>query len=507
MMTMRKPPRWQSWKTNLTSLRVRMIVIPPPQVMMTSRVKTTSLSFRPLETSMMTMRKPPRWQSWKTNLTSLRARMIVIPPPRVMRTSRGTRAVPAKAGRGASAFLARGQVSRKQTTARISEQRQQQQSVASTFSSGARAIGGQREQRYVGAKALATEEKPGITLDNSGKGKRVLVVGGDGYCGWASALHLSARGYEVAIMDNLARRAWDQQLGYDSLTPISSIHKRVAKWKELTGRDITLYLGDICDFEFLSEARKQFEPEHVVHFGEQRSAPYSMLDRERAVYTQVNNVSGTINILYAMKEFTPDCHMVKLGTMGEYGTPNIDIEEGYLDITHNGRTDTLPYPKQGNSFYHLSKIHDSTNMIFAAKTWKLKVTDLNQGVVYGVKTPETSLDEALINRLDYDSIFGTALNRFVIQAAVGHPITVYGKGGQTRGFLDIRDTVRCIQLAIDSPAEAGSMRVMNQFTEQFSVNQLASLVKVAVEYKERCDHQLILPANAWGSSGVSRHFV
>jgi len=478
-----------------------------------------------------------------------------------MRASKGTRAVPAKAGRGASAFLARGQVSRKQTTARISEQRQQQQSVASTFSSGARAIGGQREQRYVGAKALATEEKPGITLDNSGKGKRVLVVGGDGYCGWASALHLSARGYEVAIMDNLARRAWDQQLGYDSLTPISSIHKRVAKWKELTGRDITLYLGDICDFEFLSEAWKQFEPEHVVHFGEQRSAPYSMLDRERAVYTQVNNVSGTINILYAMKEFTPDCHMVKLGTMGEYGTPNIDIEEGYLDITHNGRTDTLPYPKQGNSFYHLSKIHDSTNMIFAAKTWKLKVTDLNQGVVYGVKTPETSLDEALINRLDYDSIFGTALNRFVIQAAVGHPITVYGKGGQTRGFLDIRDTVRCIQLAIDSPAEAGSMRVMNQFTEQFSVNQLASLVKdvgatldldvqitsvpnprieaeehyynaknsklkdlglephllgdaildsllkVAVEYKERCDHQLILPANAWGSSGVSRHFV
>ena len=362
-------------------------------------------------------------------------------------------------------------------------------------------------------------------------------------------------------MDNLARRNWDQQLGYDSLTPIASIHKRVAKWKELTGRDITLYLGDICDFEFLTEAWKQFEPEHVVHFGEQRSAPYSMLDRERAVYTQVNNVSGTINILYAMKEFTPDCHMVKLGTMGEYGTPNIDIEEGYLDITHNGRTDTLPYPKQGNSFYHLSKIHDSTNMIFCAKTWGLKVTDLNQGVVYGVKTPETSLDETLINRLDYDSIFGTALNRFVIQAAVGHPITVYGKGGQTRGFLDIRDTVRCIQLAIDNPAEQGKMRVMNQFTELFSVNELASLVKdvgakldldvqitsvpnprieaeehyynaknsklkdlglephllgdaildsllqVAVEYKDRCDHQLILPANAWGSSGVSRHFV
>merc|ERR1712157_526965 len=224
-----------------------------------------------------------------------------------------------------------------------------------------------------------------------------------------------------------------------------------------------------------------FMPEHVVHFGEQRSAPYSMLDRERAVFTQVNNVSGTINVLYAMKEFTPECHMVKLGTMGEYGTPNIDIEEGYLDITHNGRTDTLPYPKQGNSFYHLSKIHDSTNMIFAAKTWKLRITDLNQGVVYGVKTEETALDETLINRLDYDSVFGTALNRFVIQAAVGHPLTVYGKGGQTRGFLDIRDTVRCIQIAIDNPAEKGEMRVFNQFTEQFSVNQLAEIVSKAGE--------------------------
>jgi UDP-sulfoquinovose synthase len=420
---------------------------------------------------------------------------------------------------------------------------------------------GARGGRLV-ANAISTEEKtPGVTLDNSGKGKRVLVIGGDGYCGWASALHLSARGYDVAIMDNLVRRSWDAQLGYDSLTPIAGIHQRVAKWKELTGRDITLYVGDICDFEFLAEAWTQFMPEHVVHFGEQRSAPYSMLDRERAVYTQVNNVSGTINVLYAMMEFTPECHMVKLGTMGEYGTPNIDIEEGYLDVTHNGRTDTLPYPKQGNSFYHLSKIHDSTNMIFAAKTWNLRITDLNQGVVYGVKTPETALDETLVNRLDYDSVFGTALNRFVIQAAVGHPLTVYGKGGQTRGFLDIRDTVRCIQLAIDNPAEVGDMRVMNQFTELFSVNQLASLVKkvgneldldvqvtsvknpriekeehyynaknsklkdlglephllgdaildsllkVAVQYKDRCDHKLILPANAWGSSGVSRHFV
>jgi UDP-sulfoquinovose synthase len=201
-----------------------------------------------------------------------------------------------------------------------------------------------------------------------------------------------------------------------------------------------------------------------------------MIDRARAVYTQHNNVIGTVNVLFAIKEFAPDAHLVKLGTMGEYGTPNIDIEEGYITITHNGRTDTLPYPKQGNSFYHLSKVHDSHNIHFATKAWKLAATDLNQGVVYGVATEETTAHPLLINRYDYDGIFGTALNRFVVQAAVGHPLTVYGKGGQTRGYLDIRDTVRCVQLAIDTPAQRGEFRVFNQFTEQFSVNELAAIV-------------------------------
>ena len=210
-----------------------------------------------------------------------------------------------------------------------------------------------------------------------------------------------------------------------------------------------------------------------------RSAPYSMISRSKSVFTQANNVLGTINVLYAIKEFAPQCHLVKLGTMGEYGTPNIDIEEGFITITHNGRTDTLPYPKQGGSFYHLSKIHDSHNIHFACKAWGIRCTDLNQGVVYGVATDETVADPVLINRLDYDGVFGTALNRFVIQAAVGHPLTVYGKGGQTRGFLDIRDTVRCVQLAIDSPANSGEFRVFNQFTEQFSVNDLARLVTEA----------------------------
>jgi UDP-sulfoquinovose synthase len=308
---------------------------------------------------------------------------------------------------------------------------------------------------------------------------KVLVIGGDGYCGWATALYLSKQGYEVGIVDNLIRRHWDQELGVDTLTPITSIQKRIAHWQAVSGKNIELFIGDITNYSFLSAAFRKFEPQSVVHFGEQRSAPYSMIDREHAVLTQVNNVVGTLNILYAIKEDFPDCHLVKLGTMGEYGTPNIDIEEGYITIEHNGRKDTLPYPKQPGSFYHVSKCQDSLNIHFACKIWGLRATDLNQGVVYGLLTDETAIDEVLINRLDYDGVFGTALNRFCIQAAVNHPLTVYGTGGQTRSFLDIRDTVRCIELAIATPAEAGNFRVFNQFTELFSVGDLANMVQKA----------------------------
>ncbi|KAL6212284.1 hypothetical protein ACLB2K_017505 [Fragaria x ananassa] len=333
------------------------------------------------------------------------------------------------------------------------------------------------------SREASNEPSQGVHESSSepSKSKRVMVIGGDGYCGWATALHLSKKGYEVAIVDSLVRRLFDQQLGIDSLTPISSIHDRLRCWKALTGKSIELYIGDICDFEFLTDAFKSFEPEAVVHFGEQRSAPYSMIDRSRAVYTQNNNVIGTLNVLFAIKEFGEQCHLVKLGTMGEYGTPNIDIEEGYITITHNGRTDTLPYPKQASSFYHLSKVHDSNNIAFTCKAWGIRATDLNQGVVYGVRTDETEMHEELINRLDYDGVFGTALNRFCVQAAVGHPLTVYGKGGQTRGYLDIRDTVQCVEIAIANPAQAGEFRVFNQFTEQFSVNELAALVTKAGE--------------------------
>jgi UDP-sulfoquinovose synthase len=308
---------------------------------------------------------------------------------------------------------------------------------------------------------------------------KVLVIGGDGYCGWATALHLSNLGYEVGILDSLVRRHWDAELGISTLTPIASIQQRIQRWYEITGKSIELFVGDITNYDFLSKALQKFQPESIAHFGEQRSAPFSMIDREHAVLTQTNNVVGTLNLLYAIHDFLPDCHLVKLGTMGEYGTPNIDIEEGYITIEHNGRKDTLPYPKQPGSFYHLSKVHDSHNIHFACKVWGIRATDLNQGVVYGVLTDETAMDELLINRLDYDGVYGTALNRFCIQAAIGHPLTVYGKGSQTRAFLDIRDTVRCLELAIANPAERGEFRVFNQFTEQFSVEELAQKVKQA----------------------------
>ncbi len=305
---------------------------------------------------------------------------------------------------------------------------------------------------------------------------KVLVIGGDGYCGWATALYLSERGFEVGIVDSLIRRHWDLTLGVDTLTPIAPIRQRVERWHELSGRSIDLFIGDITDYPFVQNFMHAFEPEAIVHFGEQRSAPFSMIDREHAVMTQVGNVVGNLNLLFAIKEFNKDIHLVKLGTMGEYGTPNIDIEEGYITIEHNGRSDRLPYPKQPGSFYHLSKVHDSHNIQFVCRIWGLRATDLNQGVVYGVLTDQTAHDEILVNRLDYDQVFGTALNRFCVQAAIGHPLTVYGKGGQTRGFLDIRDTVRCIEIAVSNPAAAGEFRVFNQFTEQFSVYDLAMMV-------------------------------
>lgn len=306
---------------------------------------------------------------------------------------------------------------------------------------------------------------------------RILVLGGDGYLGWPTALHLSRQGHDVAVADNFARRGYDFELGAESLVPIESLQARVAAWAELTGTALGVYVGDLTDADFTYQMLADFGPAAVVHFAEQRAAPYSMIDRKHAVYTQVNNVVGTMNLLYAIAEVDRDIHLVKLGTMGEYGTPNIDIEEGWLQVEYKGRTDRVLYPKRPGSFYHLSKVHDSHNIEFCCRSWGLRATDLNQGVVYGQQTPETAADDRLATRFDYDAVFGTVLNRFVIQAVLGHPLTVYGGGGQTRGIIDIRDTVACIQLACQTPPGAGEFRVFNQLTETMSVADIAATVQ------------------------------
>lgn len=309
---------------------------------------------------------------------------------------------------------------------------------------------------------------------------RILILGGDGYLGWATAMYLSRRGHEIHAVDNYLRRRMHEENGTDSLTPIlPSLPERARVWREVTGREIGVTEGDLTDWELVQRVFEEFRPEAIVHYGEMPSAPYSMIDRDHAVFTQTNNVVNTLNVLFAMAEIVPEAHLVKLGTMGEYGTPNIDIEEGFIEIHHNGRSDVLPFPKMPGSFYHLSKVHDSHNIHFACRIWGLRATDLNQGVVYGIETEETRLDERLVTRFDYDELFGTALNRFCVQAVIGHPLTAYGKGGQTRGYLNIVDTLQCVELAILNPPVEGEYRVFNQFTEQFSINELAELVRQA----------------------------
>jgi UDP-sulfoquinovose synthase len=309
---------------------------------------------------------------------------------------------------------------------------------------------------------------------------RILILGGDGYLGWPTSMHFARKGHEVHAVDDYLRRRAHEEAGTDSLTPIGvSLPARAEAFREVTGLEIGVTEGDLTDWSVVERLFREFGPEAIVHYGEMPSAPYSMIDREHAVFTQTNNVVNTLNVLYAMAEITPDAHLVKLGTMGEYGTPNIDIEEGFIEIEHKGRRDTLPFPKLPGSLYHLSKVHDSHNIHFACRVWGLRATDLNQGVVYGIETAETQLDERLATRFDYDELFGTALNRFAVQAVIGHPLTVYGKGGQTRGFLNIVDTLQCVELTAANPPSAGEYRVFNQFTEVFNVAVLAEKVRHA----------------------------
>src|SRR3954447_16693594 len=347
---------------------------------------------------------------------------------------------------------------------------------------------------------------------------RILVLGGDGYLGWPTAMHLSATGHEGPVLDNFVRRTYDEELGSNSLVPIESMRTRVGAWKDITGLTIESFFGDLTDAEFTHDTLATFRPDAVVHFAEQRAAPYSMIDRKHAVYTQVNNVVGTLNLMYAVSEIDRDIHIVKLGTMGEYGTPNIDIEEGWLEVTHKGRTDRVLYPKRPGSFYHLSKVHDSHNLEFGWRIWDLRVTDLNQGVVYGQQTDESALDPRLATRFDYDGVFGTVLNRFAIQAVLGLPLSVYGGGSQTRAFLDIRDTVECVRLACENPADRGEFRVFNQATECFSLAEMAKIVAgcfdgpVTIENIENPrveleDHHYAFTHTALESLGLQPHLL
>jgi UDP-sulfoquinovose synthase len=347
---------------------------------------------------------------------------------------------------------------------------------------------------------------------------RVLILGGDGYLGWPTALHLSEAGHDVAVLDSLVRRDYDEELHVQSLVPIEPLAIRLKAWLEVSGNKIASFVGDLCDAPFLYDAIRSFRPDTVVHFAEQRSAPYSMIDRDHAVYTQRNNMVGTMNLLFAIAELDPDIHLVKLGTMGEYGTPNIDIEEGWLEIEHNGRKDRMLYPKKPGSFYHLSKVHDSHNIEFACRAWSLRATDLNQGIVYGQTTPQTQRDDRLATRFDYDAIFGTVLNRFVIQAVLGHPLTVYGGGDQIRGLIHIRDTCECIRLATENSAERGEFRVFNQMTESLSVAKLAQTVAnifpgpTEIEYLdnprvEQADHYYNVVHTALPSLGLQPHLL
>lgn len=310
---------------------------------------------------------------------------------------------------------------------------------------------------------------------------RVLILGGDGFLGWPTAMNLSSGGHEVLLVDNYLRRDMAAQRDLPTLFPTPSLEERVQHWRAVSGRSIDVRVGDICDYAFLVDVFRAFAPDTVIHYAEQPSAPYSMLGQEEAQKTLVNNLNGTLNVAYAVKETNPDIHIIKLGTMGEYGTPNIDIEEGFIDIEHKGRKGRFLFPRQAGSLYHTTKIQDTDLLYFYVRSWGLRVTDLMQGPVYGLFTDEMQGDDRLFTCFAYDEVFGTVLNRFIVQAVAGVPLTVYGKGGQTRGYLNIKDTLQCVALAADNPVKQGELRVFNQFTEVFSVLQLAEMVRAAAD--------------------------
>jgi len=318
----------------------------------------------------------------------------------------------------------------------------------------------------------------------------ILILGGDGYLGWPTAMYFSIRGYEVTVVDNYTRRNACTELDTGMLYPVPTLIERAQIWYEKTGFEIKVVIGDLATPDLtrsLFDGRVTYQwaidddftglPETVIHYAEQPSAPYSVMDARHADFTLINNLRVTNNLLWAVKDFSPETHVVKLGTMGEYGTPNIDIEEGWLEINHNGRSDKFLFPRQASSLYHTTKIMDTDLMWFGVRMWDLKVTDLMQGPVWGVETEESKIDKRLNTIFNYDEIFGTIINRFVVQAEVGYPLTVYGGGGQTRGYLNIKDTLQCVHASEKNPATKGELKIFNQIMETFSVNELAELTQ------------------------------
>lgn len=318
----------------------------------------------------------------------------------------------------------------------------------------------------------------------------VLILGGDGYLGWPTAMYFSNRGYEVTVVDNYLRRNASTELDVGMLYPIPSLVERAKIWHEKTGNEIKVCIGDLTDAEFTRgffEGRVKYDwavnydytgtPETVVHYAEMPSAPYSMMDYKKSNFTITNNLLVSSNLLFAVRDLAPDTHIIKLGTMGEYGTPNIDIEEGWLDVEHNGRKQKFLYPRQAGSVYHTTKVMDTDLYWFGVRMWDLRITDLMQGPVYGIETEESKIDPRLRPIFNYDEVFGTVVNRFITQAVTGYPLTVYGKGGQTRGYLNINDTLQCVHMSEKTPAKRGELRIFNQVMETFSVNELAEITK------------------------------
>jgi UDP-sulfoquinovose synthase len=312
---------------------------------------------------------------------------------------------------------------------------------------------------------------------------RVFIAGIDGYLGWTLAVHLAHRGHEVGGIDALHRRRWVEELGSHSALPIPPMAERLDAYRERFGTSLAFVEGDLTDYEGVLACLRRFRPEAVVHLGEMPSAPYSMMDVAHATWTQTNNIVGTLHLLYAMRATCPEAHLLKLGTMGEYGTPNVPIPEGFFDVEYGGRRDRLPFPRQAGSWYHQSKVHDSHNIMLACRIWKLRSTDVMQGVVYGTRVDamgaESALDPRFVTRLDFDQCFGTVINRFCCQAMIGHPITPFGSGRQKRGFIALRDSMQCLTLALESPPAAGEYRVLNQFEEVWDVASLAREVQAA----------------------------